>query len=1046
MNPIRKIWIVVGFLALQPIVSAQEKVAPGFQVSGEVYSAATNKPIEVALVNCGNFSSTFTDENGVFSIGVRSANDILSVSARGFHTKDIRLAGRTRMKIYLVQEEIFSFSEQADFGYFTQKQIYTTQSVATVNQRAGLSTASIGSGEAVFDGRLAGMEARTRNGIKGAGSDLFLRGYSSLYGNNQPLVIVDGMIFDTNSYGTSLIDGYRSNPLASIAEYDIENVTIVRDALSIYGAKASNGVLFIRTSKATRQATEIDLIMSGNIELAPENIPMLGAEPYRTYLNEILLSKGVSADSVGRMPFMNHDPSVSGYHTYHNQTDWQKKVFADNYSSNVGLRIKGGDDVALYALSVGFSQQNATVIHSDNSRFNFRFNSDINFSKKVTLNSNISFNYNKKNISGTNIFSSYDAVAQARIKAPFLQEYIQNDQGIASPDLTGYDFLSVSNPVSLINNGKNEDMNNRLFGSFNFNWDIARNVTLSNLVGLSFDKQRQSIFIPRAGVAPDSTNAGVIENQMKARVLRHFVVNNDLRVKYQPHLRADHSLMVLAGARLNVNTLEEDWGADYNSANDQIRSLGNGNYLLRQKGGTIGDWSTLLWYLHTDYSFKNKYLFTLNLGLDGSSRYGDEAEGMNMFDTRFGIYPGVAAAWIVSAEKFMAGIPSVELLKLRVSWGMTGNDDIGNYTAQKYYVEKNLLGYQGTVMGNLWNPALGAERNSKTNVGLDMSFLKERISASVDLFRNKTFRMLDYINAGTLSGFYGYYGNLGGFTTKGFDGMVQAQILHRTLKWEVGAVLSKYTTSVDELFDTRRITQVFGADILTETGHPLGLFYGLKTRGVYATDAEAQHSGLANRMSNESLVPFRAGDMIFEDFFQDGIIDEKDRQIIGDPNPDLTGELFTRLKYKRITLDASVGFSYGSDVYNYLRCTLESMDGTQNQTAAVVNRWRYQEQKTRIPRAEFGDPMGNSRFSDRWIEDGSYARLKNVTLSYLLPFKSRWLQSAEIYAMGINLLTFSNYLGSDPEFSINGFSLSQGIDVGMIPQNGMVLLGFKIGL
>ncbi|HPY27329.1 MAG TPA: SusC/RagA family TonB-linked outer membrane protein [Prolixibacteraceae bacterium] len=1047
MNYLLKILIAIGFIAIQPDVSAQETASSGIRVSGEVFSVLTGKPVELALVNCGDFSSTFTDEKGEFTIEARSPDDIISVSAQGYHPKDILLSGRSRVSVYLSGEETHSFQEQAWFGYFSKKQIYTTQSVVSVRNTVAESAKSgIGSGEAVFDGRVAGLEARARNGIKGAGSDLFLRGYSSLYGNNQPLVIVDGMIFNTQSYGTSLIDGYRSNPLASIAEYDIENVTLVRDAASIYGAKASNGVVFIRTSKATQQATVIDLIMNGNYEMAPDNIPMLEAGQYRTYLNEILLSKGLTADSINRMPFMNTDPSVPGYYKYQNNTDWQKKVFADNYSSNVGLRIKGGDDVALYALSVGFSQQKGTVKGSDNSRFNFRFNSDINFSQKVTLNSNISFNYIKKNITATNIFSYYDAVAQARVKAPFLQEFIQNDQGVASPDLTNYDFLSVSNPVSLIENGQNEDMNNLLFASLNFNWDLARNLTLSNLVGMSVDKQRQSVFIPRAGIAPDSTDAGVIENQMKARVLRHFVINNDIRIKYEPRLGVNHSLMLLAGARLNVNTLEEDWGADYNSANDQIRSLGNGNYLLRQKGGTIGDWSSLVWYLHSDYGLKNKYLFTLNLGLDGSSRYGSKADGIPMFGTRFCFYPGMAAAWIISAEPFLAGSRIVELLKLRASWGLTGNDDIGNYTAQKYYVAKNLLGYQGTMMGNLWNPALGAERNSRINAGLDMSFFRERISASVDIFRNKTSRMFDYVTANILTGFYGYYDNRGGFTTNGIDAMVRARVANRPLEWDLGIVLSKYATKVDDLFDQKRITPVFGANILTEEGRPLGLFYGYATRGVFAGDAEALQSGLSNRMANESLVPFRGGDVIFEDFHPDGIIDENDMQVIGDPAPDLTGEIFTELHFKRISLQASLGFSVGNDVFNYLRYTLENMSTTNNQTTAVVNRWRYQGQATEIPRAAYGDPMQNSRFSDRWIEDGSYARLKRVSLTYRLPVRSKWVHSADLFATGINLLTFTKYLGLDPEFSLNGFALSQGIDVGMIPQNEMVLLGVKLGL
>lgn len=1046
MNHLLKILIALGLLTLQLVISAQDETTAGIQITGEVLRADTNEPVGDALVNCSNFSSTFTAGNGTFTIEVRSANDVISVSADGFHPKDILLAGRTRLKIFMSSNELFSFHEEAHFGYFAKKHIYTTQSVASVNNFTEAAKLNLGSGEAGFDGRIAGLENITRNGIKGAGSDLFLRGFSSLYGNNQPLVIVDGMIFDINSYGTSLIDGYRHNALSGIAEYDIENVTVVRDAASIYGAKASNGVIFIRTSKATKQATVIDLIMSGNMEMAPRNIPMMGAEQYRTFLNEMLLSKGLTADSIGRMPFMNFDPSVQGFYNYQNNTDWQKKVFADNYSSNVGMKIKGGDDVALYALSVGFSQQNGTVIGSDNSKFNFRFNSDINFSPKITLNSNISFNYNKKNVSATNIESSYDAVSQARIKAPFLQEYIQNNEGIASPDLSNYDFLSVSNPVSLITFGKNEDMNYRLFGSFNFNWEIARNLTASNLIGMSFDKQRESIFIPRAGVAPDTTDVGIIENQMKARVLRHFVINNDFRLQYQPSLGANHWLMVLAGARLNVNTLEEDWGADYNSANDQIRSLGNGNFLLRQKGGTIGDWSNLVWYLHTDYRLNNKYLFTFNLGLDGSSRYGMDAEGIKMFDTRFGIYPAVAAAWIVSAETFMADVQFLELLKLRASFGLTGNDDIGNYTAQKYYVEKNLLGYQGIMQGNLWNPTLGAEKTSKMNIGLDMSFFKERFSASVDLFQNKTTNMLDFVVASSLTGFYGYYANLGGFTTSGIDVMASSRVINRPLKWDIGIVVSKYTTNVDEIFDNKRITEVFGANILTEAGNPIGLFYGYKTKGVFATDAEAQQTGLNNRMPNESLVPFRGGDVIFDDHHQDGIIDENDMQVIGDPTPNFTGEIYTQLKFKRITLNASVGFSYGNDVFNHMRYSLENMASANNQTDAVVNRWRHQGQNTAIPRAEFDDPMGNSRFSDRWIEDGSYARVKNITLSYMLPFVSNLVQYSEVYVSGINLFTFSNYLGLDPEFSLNGFALTKGIDAGMIPQNKMVLLGIKIGL
>jgi TonB-linked SusC/RagA family outer membrane protein len=590
-------------------------------------------------------------------------------------------------------------------------------------------------------------------------------------------------------------------------------------------------------------------------------------------------------------------------------------------------------------------------------------------------------------------------------------------------------------------------VNYRLFGSFNFNWAINKDFTVSNLIGMSFDKSRQSVFIPRHGVAPIQVDNGIIENQMKARVLRHFVINNDLRATYKKKMGFDHKITAMAGARVNVNTLEEDWAGDFNSANDQMRSLGNGNYLLRQKGGTLGDWANMNIYANADYSWKNRYLATLSMSLDGSSRYGEKAQGIGMLGTRFGAYPGVALAWIVSSESFMANMESVEFLKVRASYGLTGNDDIGNYTARKYYTVKNFLGYQGIVDGNLWNPALGAERTAKMNLGFDMAFLNDRISLSADVYQNKTTQLFDYISTSIFTGYNGYYGNLGGFTTSGFDLSFNTRIVNSELvKWDLGFVLGKYTTTVDELSDKSRITEIYGAHVLTEEGSPLGAFYGYKTNGVYATTEQALQSNLKNRMSNETLVPFAGGDVIYVDMDPDGIIDQKDRTIIGDPTPDFVGELNTRLTLGPVSIDAALAYSYGGDVFNYMRYSLENMSSTNNQTQAVVNRWRYEGQETNLPKAVWGDPMQNARFSDRWIEDGSYARLKHVTIAYKLPFHSNFMKYAEVYVSGINLLTFTNYKGLDPEFSLNGFALSQGIDVGMIPQNKAVLVGIRLGL
>lgn len=1047
MNYIQKI-LTLAFLLLTLVSWAQNNEKSGIKITGVVYHAVSKSPVEAASVQCGTYASTFTQADGTFNIEVKTLNDVLTVGTRNRQSKDVHLAGRTHVEIYLSEENYTSFQEKAYTAFDSKKLLYVTQSVASVNSQIDRTAKlSPGSGEAAFDGKVAGLDVRARNGIKGAGSDMFLRGFSSLYGTNQPLIIVDGMIYDTESYGTSLINGFRANAFAGIDEADIENVTVVRDASAIYGAKASNGVIFIRTSHATKQATEIDFSVNGTMEYAPENVPMMNAGDYRLYLNEMLLSKGLTSDSILQMPFMNLNPNTSGYYTYQNETDWQKKVFSDSYSSHYRLKIKGGDDVALYALSIGFLDQSGTVQNSNNNRFNFRFNSDIKFSPTVTLNSNISFHYVTKNNTGSGIESGYDPVYQARVKAPFLQEFVQNDAGIASPELTNYDFLNISNPVSLTNNMMQKDVNYRLFGSFNFNWAINKDITLSNLIGLSFDKSRQSVFIPRHGIAPIQVDNGIIENQMKARILRHFVINNDFRATYKKKFGFDHKLTAMAGARVNVNTLEEDWAGDFNSANDQMRSLGNGNYLLRQKGGTLGDWANMAMYANADYSWKNRYLATLSFSLDGSSRYGEEAQGIGMLGTRFGAYPSVALAWIVSSESFMANIDAIEFLKVRASYGLTGNDDIGNYTARKFYTEKNFLGYQGIVDGNLWNPALGAERTAKMNLGFDMAFLNDRISLSADVYQNKTTQLFDYISTSIFTGYNGYYGNLGGFTTSGLDLSFNARVVNTELvKWDLGFVLGKYTTKVDELSDKSRITKIFGANVLTEEGSPLGVFYGYKTNGVYATTEQALQSNLKNRMSNETLVSFAGGDVIFEDVHTDGIIDQKDMTVIGDPTPDFVGELNTRLVFGSFSIDAALAYSYGGDVFNYMRYSLENMTSTSNQTQAVVNRWRYEGQETNLPKAVYGDPMLNARFSDRWIEDGSYARLKHITITYKLPFHSNFMKYAEVYASGINLLTFTNYKGLDPEFSPNGFALSQGIDVGMIPQNKAVLVGIRLGL
>ncbi len=479
-----------------------------------------------------------------------------------------------------------------------------------------------------------------------------------------------------------------------------------------------------------------------------------------------------------------------------------------------------------------------------------------------------------------------------------------------------------------------------------------------------------------------------------------------------------------------------------------MRSVGTGLSTFRTASGYLGDWNWVTIYGSAEYNYLQRYFLTGNISLDGSSRYGDEAKGMDLFQNKFGVFPSVSAAWLISSESFFAAINKVDLLKLRLSYGLTGNDDIGNYSSMRYYKSQNFLGSKGLVAGDLWNPALQWETVKKSNAGIDLSVFNERLNISLDLFSNTTLDMINILPADRLTGFDYYYVNSGSFKSTGAEIAVSGRIVNTSLKWDMGVSFYKYKTEVLEFPGDPggMVTKIMDANILTRVGGELGVFYGYKTDGVFATQLEADNSGLRALMPNTDLLPFSAGDVRFVDMDGNKIIDKNDMQVIGNPNPDFKGMITNVISWKGLSLEAAISFTYGNDVFNQLRSTLESMKGYENQTSAVYNRWRTEGQVTEMPKAVYGDPIGNSRFSDRWIEDGSYMRLKYVTMSYKLPVKNSFVNSVQFFVTGQNLITLTNYLGMDPEFSYNKFSLSQGIDIGLTPQPRSVSAGIRIGL
>lgn len=1075
---ILKQFALTVLLSLSVFGLQAQNSAARIAITGTVTDATTGEPVNAARVTFEGFSTALSGEDGKFSINAPNTKAILLITAEEYQTVGVPLSGRKTLEVKLNPEPFNSIFDNVALLYTSKRR---SQSVpAVVSLTDNLSWQSNASPAIYAQGRVAGLRVIQRSGSAGAGANMFLRGYSSLMAGSQPLVVVDGVIYETAPYGTSLFSGYSTNTLTDIDMKDVQSISVIKDAsASIYGAKSANGVVLINTLRAGDLATKITVHAYGGFNLEPDPLPIMDASGFRSYLNDVLASYDkvtfpdvkalpfttllrLSASDIAALPFM--DATVPGteivgeqterptgnqdYYRYFNNTDWQGDAFKRGFANNLYLGVTGGDNIAKYALSLGTSSQEGIISGSDYGRYNMKFNSDVAISQKTTLSSNIFFANTTRNIYDEGVSPYTNPLYTSLVKAPFMAPKVFNNLGLVSPNSENVDVLGLSNPYAILNNSEGVQETYHLVGNFTVNHEFSPVFNLSGTFGLNFNKAREKKFIPQLGVyhADAESPEIVVRNESHRKVERLFSYYYDIRMNFAKTINRIHKVNGVFGFRYNNSQFTDNLAYRYNTANDLLRNE-KGDVLLAEKGGSVGNWSNLTYYLNTDYNLKDRYFLSLNMALDGSTRFGKEASSTKIFDTAFGFFPSLSGAWLVSAENFMAGFNKVDLLKVRLSYGLTGNDDIGNYAARLHYVAQGLLGTYGVVLGSLANVNLQWETVAKANAGLDLAMFNERVSVGFDVYRNTTRDMLALTPAAAYSGYDYYLANSGKMVNNGVELAVNTRLVSKK-DWKVdfGFNLATYKNKVETLPAGDVVTNIYGADILTRVGEPVGSFYGYKTLGLFNNPSEAAAANLQTALYTGELVTFQAGDIHFADLNGDGIINSLDRTIIGDPNPDVTGAFNARIQYKRFTLDAVATFSLGNDVYNYLRAQLEGMTGLENQSQAVMNRWRFNDQQTEIPRLTYGDPYGNSRFSDRWIEDGSYLRLKSVTLSYDIPFRAGFFKSALVYLQGNNLLTFSKYLGYDPEFSAGISPLYQGIDLGMVPQYKSVFVGVKLGL
>lgn len=1022
-------------------------------VSGVAYDAATRTPLAgVRVAAHGNSKySVMTNETGAYTLNVPTFVTLLDLTAPGYNLVQMAVSEKA--------QEVFMHSEQFANDYTSKVQVtdvastedFSLSTALTIDQEIGT--------------RLGGdLYSITRSGTPAMGSAMFIGGLNSLNANAQPLIILDGVYLDQQYGRDALHEGHYNNVLSAINVNDIAKVTVLKNATALYGTKGSNGVIIIDTKRSTSMATRIEANVMAGVELMPDRPSMMNASQYRMYASELI---GSTDTELTNFKFLNEDPNYYYYHMYHNETKWDEYVYREAITQNYNISVQGGDEVADYNLSLGYTGAESTLDFNNFSRMNLRFNTDIKLVGNLSTRFDVAYNYNTRNLRDDGIIEDFAAETilspnfLALIKAPFLNPYRQDENGAVTTFVSEADDFaegfglntSWANPVAINKYGDAKNKNRLEYSMFNITvaprYDFNSNLYATTLFYYALSNNNQRSFVPMTGTPTFYIDGvGSSSNRAAAFNAKQESLFSDTKIDWT-HRNKAHYLNLVGGFRFTNDNYVSTAQEGHNTGNDKTPNV-SGSLNFSDVGGVDDTWRSFAYYANADYSYKYKYFVQGGLSMETTSRFGkDVKSGIKLAGVHWGLFPSVQTAWLVSSEDFFdrekLGINS---LKLSAGYDASGNDDIAISASRTSLAANRFLnGSIGLVLNNIGNTGVQWETTHRFRVGLDLTEYNDILGLSLNFFKSYTNNLLTLKSLPEISGEGYYWSNDGSLENAGVDFGVRFKLLNRkNWKWELGANATAYKNKITALPDGDYTTKIYGANVLTSVGRAAGVFYGYETDGVYATQQEAEEAGLTLVSNTGEVTPFGAGDMKFVDHVADGVINEKDMVVIGDPNPDVYGNLYSSLSYKHFTLDMNFSYSYGNDIYNYQRSLLEGGSQFFNQTTALNRRWIAEGQQTDIPKATFGDPMGNARFSDRWIEDGSYLRLRSVTLSYELPVNSVWLQGLTVWATANNLFTLTNYLGSDPEVWAGNSVLYQGIDRGLTAQGRSVLMGIKINL
>ena len=981
---IRSFLLIVAALLISSAAFAQQ-----MKVTGKVVDEQ-NEPVVGATVQVeGTTNGTATNVDGQFTLEVNSGAR-LRFSYVGFKTLTIKAANG--MKVTM-QEDANTLNEVVTIGYGSVKRKDVTTAVSSVSTK-DLEKRPIVSALQGMQGMAAGLQISQANGQPGASPTIRVRGTTSLNGSNSPLYVVDGVPVDNVDY---------------LSSDDIDNIQILKDASSaaIYGSRAANGVVIINTKQGKAGVTKIALNAHYAFNGVRDNQNSLNAAQYKELMDEL---------GVVRLP-----------NNLVDQTDWKKEVYRVGNVQDYQLNITSGNDKLRYFLSGGYTGEDGVIRASNYKRYNVRGNIINDISKWLTINADVA--YSDYTYRGTGIISGTGSnrggVLAAVIETPTYGPVW--DPANPRQYYSNYYGVNVHSPLENIARTKdNKSQYNKLLASGKA--IVTLLPTLKFTSTLAFDRSSgitTNFLDPtetlegrnQHGTGYDSRSTGTI-----------WTFDNTINWKKE---FGRHSLDMMAGSSWTNSRWSQSYISGSYCADADIKTLNAANKISwTGTGSTASEWAILSFFGRLQYNYNDTYLFTANLRADGSSKL---APGH-----RWGYFPSFSAAWRVSQEKFMKNVSWIDDLKLRGGWGQTGNQSgLGDYSYLALY-KINRIQWFGTsgdanavptrTKSILSNPELTWETTSQTNIGLDLTLLNNRLTFYVDYYYKLTHDLLMNMTlptGGAEANTMAFNG--GEIENRGWELAVSSKNLTGKLSWNTDFNISFNRNKLKSL----KLTKVYPAAITTDhvhdyvvrntPGRPLGSFYGYIADGV-------------NR---------ETGELNYRDINNDGIISANDRTYIGDPNPDFTFGMTNTFAWKGLSLSVLLQGSYGNDIYNVSRMDNEGMFDGRNQSTTVLRRWRIPGQITDVPKAGF-----DQRNSTYYIEDGSYLRVKSVTLSYDVPalaLRKMHLTRLMPYISFTNLLTWTGYKGRDPEVNQYGDSGTvQGLDWGTYPLSRSFVMGLKV--